>query len=116
MEFYKINPRGYSCNVVFNGGFYFFFSDYAGLFAIAERDYNNYQRDSAAKEAHFKLIYGNSHLIGGSLGGSLAASVARAFVKKCEQKYIATKVVFDSETYEELNNTRVFEVSARVRV
>lgn len=115
MEFYKINPRGYSCNVVFNGGFYFFFSDYAGLFAIAERDYNNYQRDCAAKEAHFKLIYGNSHLICGSLGYSQAASVAKAFIRKCEQKYVSTKVIFDSETYEELNNTRYAEMVIKTR-
>lgn len=112
MEFFKINPRGYSCNVVFNGGFYFFFSDYAGLFAIAERDYCEH---SAKKEAHFKLIYGNSHLIGGSLGYSQAASVAKAFIRKCEQKYVATTVVFDSETYEELNNTRFAEMVIKTR-
>lgn len=108
MEISIINPRGYRTAVIFTGSHYYFRSDFAGLFAIAERvsaDYNN-------NEMHFKLTYGNSTLAGGSLGGSHAASVAKTFIRKSENRYIPQNVIFDEEVFEDLDRSKYLDVTA----
>lgn len=94
MEFSHISPRGYSCHVIFTGSHYYFYSDFAGLFAIAERDYKKSRE--TGKET-FSLKYGNDHLLGGSLGGSVAATVAKTFIRKAENKYIQKECTFIEE-------------------
>lgn len=108
MEISIINPRGHRTAVIFTGSHYYFQSDFAGLFAIAERVSLDYKTN----ETHFKLTYGNTNLVGCSLGGSQTAAVAKAFIRKGENRYVKTKVVFDEEVFEELDRAKYLDVSA----
>lgn len=101
MEIMKINPRGYACTVIFTGSHYYFMSDFCGLIAIAERV--NVRENIGSGKQDFTLIYGNEHLSGGSLGGVVAAEIARAFIRKQENKYVSTKVTFVSEQWQDLD-------------
>ena len=105
MEITKINPRGYSSTVIFTGTAYYFISDYCGLFAVAERV--NIRENIGTEKQDFALVYGSEHLNGGSLGGSQAASVAKAFIRKAEQRYLPQTVNFISEKYEDLSRKAV---------
>ena len=91
MEFSHIHPHGYSVHVIFNGSNYFFYSDWCGLIAIAERATPIEERN---KEV-FNLVYGNEHLSGGSLGGSVLESIAKRFISKAENKYITKKCEYN---------------------
>lgn len=105
MEFANINPRGYAVTVIFTGPKYFFFSRYAGVFAVAERV--NIRENCGTDKQDFALVYGNDHLLGGSLGGSQAAAVARAYIRKNENRYTRQHVSFVSEVYEDLSRRRL---------
>lgn len=105
MEITKCTKGGYKVSVIFNGPTYFFYSDYCGLFAIAERIFTE---DN--EEEHFSLVYGNEHM-----RIDFCKKTAVSFVTKAEQKYITKRVYFDETEYEELNKTRFLVVTAEKR-
>lgn len=91
MEIYKTTFRGYEVSVIFNGSHYYFLNSYFGLLAIAERDYKREVNSSA----HFTITTGNHCTSGSRLCSSVVASLAKRFVNKCDQKYIAKHITFD---------------------
>lgn len=93
MEFYKINAKNYEMNVVFNGGKYVFFNGYCGIAAIAER--TTPDEKIASGEESFVILYGNEHLIGGSIGEQSIVPYVKKLVNKCESQYIKTEVKYE---------------------
>lgn len=112
MEITKINPRGYSCTVIFTGSHYYFYSDYAGLFAIAERV--NVRENIGTNKQDFTIQAGNDHLLGGSLGSaSVCAEIAKRFISKSENKYIPQKVRYTVEAANLENHVLKVEAVSR---
>ena len=102
MEIYKTK----NFNVLFTGSHYYFTTDFSGLFAIAERDYNKQDNN----ECHFSLTYGNEHL-----QPIWCLETAKRFICKAERKYVPNKSFFDSTEYIELNRTHFLNVTAEMR-
>lgn len=95
MEVSTFTTRGYQINVIFTGSHYFFHSPYAGVIAIAER--KGYATDK--ERDTFILKAGNSHLVGGSLGGSVMFGVAERFIRRNENKYVEHTTYFEREEF-----------------
>jgi len=93
MEISSINPHGYKCSVIFVGSHYYFYSEYAGLFAIAERV--NTRENIHTNKQDFILTVGNSHLLGGSLTPATCVAIAKRFIDKSENKYISRTVNYE---------------------
>ena len=102
MEIYKTK----NMNVLFTGSHYYFTTDWSGLFAIAERNYEKQDNN----ESHFSLIYGNEHL-----QPVWCLETAKRFICKAERKYVPNKSFFDSLECAELNRTHYLEITANVR-
>ena len=75
---------------IFTGKQYIFTNEYYGILAVANR--KGFCKD---EEKSFTLEYGNKHTLGGSLGGSVVCGLAKSFIKKFENKYVARDITFD---------------------
>ncbi len=86
MEFIKAKLYGGDVNIVFTGPRYFFFSEWYGLFAVADRD----EERSSTYEGFFKIYVSNDKTRGGT--PQEFSSFALKIIKKNENKYIEKKV------------------------
>lgn len=86
MEFIKSKMYGSEVNVVFTGLRYFFFSEWYGLFAVAERD----EECEGNGRSFFKIYVSDGKTRGGT--PSEFSGFALKIIKKNENKYIEKKV------------------------
>lgn len=106
MEIYKITRNSCEVNVIFTGAQYIFHNGYYGLLAVADRKgYSDDERN------HFIVRYGDSNTLGGSFGGDYCLSMAKAFIKKNESKYIEVQTTFEA-VKEEIN--RLYYIDCKV--
>ena len=75
---------------IFTGKQYIFTNEYYGILAVATR--KGFGKDEAKS---FTLEYGNKYTLGGSLGCSVVCSLAKRFITKFENKYVARDITFD---------------------
>lgn len=90
MEFIKAKLYGAEATTVFTGPRYFFFSEWYGLFAVAERD----EERSNTYESFFKIYVSDGAAQGGT--PSEFSSFALRVIKKNENKYIEKKVTAET--------------------
>lgn len=102
----EITKTKTNVSVIFTGSHYFFYSDWSGLFAVAERDYEKQEKN----ESHFSLSYGNEHL-----QPNWCKETAKRFISRAECKHVHNTCYYDTENYEELNKTRNLLVTAEIR-
>ena len=86
MEFIKSKLYGGEVNAVFTGSHYFFFSNWYGLFAVAERD----EERERNGRSFFKIYVSDGKARGGT--PSEFSGFALKIIKKNENKYIEKKV------------------------
>ena len=110
MEFYKINAKNYELNVVFNGMSYVFFNSWCGIAAVANRT-TPANKISSGTES-FEIIYGNEHLIGGSLGYGAILPYVKKLINKQESKYIQIKVEYTEKRDKLEKYTAKIEISS----
>lgn len=79
--------RGSEVHCLFTGYHYFFYNNFWGVLAIADRDETN-------KKA-FTVRYGNEKLRGRSLGGDVCALLAERFIRNNESRYISREISFE---------------------
>lgn len=79
--------NGCTVNVIFTGKNYFFFSEYYGVLAVAERNINDSKK--------FSVTVGNARTIGGRLTGSAVYSAACRFIRKSENKFVESVCSFE---------------------
>lgn len=93
MEFIKCKMFGADVNVVFTGANYFFFSEWYGLFCVAERVYQVEERDQRKGEF---ILYVEEN---GNRGGDWKTFVtlAKKIINKNENKYISREVNYKIE-------------------
>ena len=93
MEFIKSKMFGADVNVVFTGARYFFFSEWYGLFCVAERVQEVEERDQTKGEF---VLYLEEN---GSRGGDWKAfsALAKKIINKNENKYILREVSYKIE-------------------
>jgi len=92
MEIKSIKTRslyGYSVELfsLFTGKHYYFYSNFYGLLAVADRDTENPDK--------FTVFVGNAHTLGGSLNPSRVADIVKRSVRHDENKYIKKTISFD---------------------
>lgn len=87
MRVFTTKFRGSEVNVIFNGSHYYFLNSYYGILAIAERDYGKTTTNGGVCKTAFTVTIGNHHTVGGQLGGSVVAVLAKQFIRKAEQVY-----------------------------
>lgn len=86
MEFIKSKMYGGEVTAVFTGSQYFFFSEWYGLFAVAERD----EEREGNGQSFFKIYVSDGKTRGGT--PSEFSGFALKIIKKNENKYIEKKV------------------------
>lgn len=93
MEFIKCKMFGADVNVVFTGTCYFFFSEWYGLFCVAERVQEVEERDQTQGEF---ILYLEEN---GNRGGDWKAfaTLAKKIINKNENKFISREVSYRIE-------------------
>lgn len=93
MEFLKSKIYGSEVTAVFTGARYFFFSEWYGLFCVAERVQEVEERDQTRGEF---ILYLEEN---GSRGGDWKAfaALAKKVINKSENKYISREVSYKIE-------------------
>lgn len=104
MRVFTTKFRGAEVNVIFNGSHYYFLNSYYGILAIAERDYGKTTTNGGVCKTAFTVTIGNHHTVGGSLGGSVVAMLAKKFIRKAEQVYTSVDVEFTDGENADLAN------------
>lgn len=94
MELSTITIKGRKVSVIFTGSTYYFYNEYFGYLAIAERDAETERANRAT--AFFTVYVGNHHTTGGTLSDSAILPAVRRFIKRAENQFITKKVGFET--------------------
>lgn len=92
-QFYSISICTEKTSVIFTGSHYFFYSNFFGLLAVAERDENNDQS--------FSILVGNRYTLGGRVVTSKVYNLVCNFIKK---QYKSKDLVFERKNTDLADN------------
>ena len=95
MELKKTTIKGREIYVMFTGNEYFFYSNYYGLLAVAER-YN---------DTHFITAVGNHHTIGGQMNTPTIERAVKRYINREENQFVTKKVSFEFFNRDLANST-----------
>ena len=90
MEINVVSFKSSKVTVLFTGSNYFFYSDFFGVIAAAERVTKSPGTDCE----DFIITVGNRHTVGGSYTNTAVVSFVKRFINKSENKYITKSVSY----------------------
>ena len=91
MEFIETKMYGSKVNVLFTGKNYLFYNGWYGLFLVAERDYNEEEKDIT--KGRFTLYVSDNDPRGGDIDDFI--KVAKRVINKSECKYVQRVVSYE---------------------
>ena len=93
MELKKTTIKGREIYVMFTGDKYFFYSNYYGTLAIAER--KEKKTGEPATEEEFTLTVGNHHTTGGQMADSIVISAVKRYINREENQFITKRIKYN---------------------
>lgn len=100
MELKRTTIKRREVYVMFTGDNYFFYSNYYGTLAIAER---KEKKTGEPPTEEFTLTVGNHHTTGGQMADSIVISAAKRYINREENQFVIKRVKYNIK-YSDLAN------------